>query len=51
MTISKRIAVWASTTLILVSLAAAQQYRVTDLGTFPGGAVSQGNGINVLTLG
>jgi probable HAF family extracellular repeat protein len=31
---------------ILMPLAAAQTYRVTDLGTFPGGTVSQGNAIN-----
>jgi probable HAF family extracellular repeat protein len=48
MTIGKRLAMWGSTFLILVPLAAAQHYTVTDLGTFSGGAVSQGQGINTI---
>jgi len=48
MAISKRLSIWASTILILAPLAAAQSYSVTDLGTFLGGTVSQGYGINVL---
>jgi probable HAF family extracellular repeat protein len=48
MTISKRIAMWASAILILVPLAAAQQYNVTDLGEFQGGGVSQGQAINTI---
>lgn len=43
-----RFAIWASTLLILVPLAAAQQYNVTDLGEFSGGAVSQGQAINTV---
>jgi len=35
-----------SATLMLASLAAAQTYSITDLGTFPGGTVSQGEAVN-----
>jgi probable HAF family extracellular repeat protein len=48
MTNNQRFAVWASVLLILVPLAAGQRYRITDLGTFPGGTVSEGDGINNL---
>ncbi|HVI08161.1 MAG TPA: hypothetical protein VND65_07680 [Candidatus Binatia bacterium] len=39
---------WLASILILAPLVAAQQYTITDLGTFSGGAVSQGNSINDL---
>ena len=48
MTIQKRFAVWAFGILILVPLAAGQQYTITDLGTFAGGDVSEGYGINTI---
>jgi probable HAF family extracellular repeat protein len=48
MAISKRNTFWVSTLLLFVPLAAAQQYRITDLGTFPGGAVSEGYAINTI---
>src|SRR5271169_2633518 len=48
MAINKRLAIWASTILILVPLSAAQKYTITDLGVFPGGAVSQGQGVNIV---
>jgi probable HAF family extracellular repeat protein len=47
MTIGKRCVIWASI-LILAPLALAQKYTVTDLGLFSGGAVSQGNAVNVI---
>ncbi|HEY6291286.1 MAG TPA: hypothetical protein VI455_06945 [Terriglobia bacterium] len=42
----RHFAVWAAAILILAPLAAAQTYRITDLGTFPGGDLSQGQAIN-----
>lgn len=47
MTITKRFAMWAFL-LLLVPLAVAQQYTVTDLGEFPGGTFSQGYAINTI---
>jgi probable HAF family extracellular repeat protein len=46
MSICKRLPL--CTVLLLGSLATAQQYSVTDLGTFPGGSVSQGQSVNVV---
>ena len=37
---------WALTILILAPLAPAQTYNITDLGTFPGGSVSQAQAIS-----
>jgi probable HAF family extracellular repeat protein len=39
---------WArvATFLFLAPLAAAQKYSITDLGTFPGGTISEGQAIN-----
>jgi probable HAF family extracellular repeat protein len=48
MAIGKRFAMWASAILILVPLAAAQQYTITDLGGFGGGNVSEGYAINTI---
>ena len=42
----RQIILWVSVLLLLAPLAAAQTYTVTDLGTFPGGSVSQGQAIN-----
>lgn len=45
---------WINTTLLsllfaaIVPLAAGQSYRITDLGTFSGGTVSQGDAINTV---
>jgi probable HAF family extracellular repeat protein len=43
-----QVAFLGSVLLILAPLAAAQKYNIVDLGTFPGGAVSQGNAVNVV---
>src|SRR5580700_1914805 len=43
---SRQLAIWALAVLTLAPLAAAQTYHITDLGTFPGGDVSQGQAIN-----
>jgi probable HAF family extracellular repeat protein len=52
MATSQRSAKWASALTISVLFIAvpgvAQRYNITDLGTFAGGAVSQGNGLNSL---
>src|ERR1022692_2010712 len=48
MAINKRFAMWALSILILVPLAAAQQYTITDLGGFGGGNVSEGYAINTI---
>ncbi|MGA3079648.1 MAG: hypothetical protein ABSG56_38990, partial [Bryobacteraceae bacterium] len=37
---------WAFTLLVLAAGAAAQTYSIQDLGTFPGGTVSQGQALN-----
>jgi probable HAF family extracellular repeat protein len=39
---------WVTAPLILISGALAQTYNIKDLGTFPGGTVSQGQAINHL---
>jgi len=41
-----RLLAWISTLVIFAPVSPAQSYRVTDLGTFPGGTVSQGQAIN-----
>jgi probable HAF family extracellular repeat protein len=46
MTLGHRFALWTSTVLFLATLATAQEYSVTDLGTFTGGSVSQGQAVN-----
>ncbi|HEV3277134.1 MAG TPA: hypothetical protein VG860_09985 [Terriglobia bacterium] len=43
----RQFAIWALAVLTLAPLAAAQTYHITDLGTFPGGTVSQGDAINL----
>jgi len=48
MLIDKRVAFLTSVVFSLTLLAPAQQYTVTDLGTFPDGSVSQGQAINVV---
>jgi probable HAF family extracellular repeat protein len=48
MKITSRVLALTSLLLLIVPLAAAQTYTITDLGTFSGGAVSQGQGINLL---
>jgi probable HAF family extracellular repeat protein len=54
-TTSQRFTGWAAVLLIfilppfaLAPLASAQKYSITDLGTFPGGSVSQGQAVNLL---
>src|SRR5580704_7126329 len=49
-TISQRFTGWAAVLLIfiLAPFAAAQKYSITDLGTFPGGSISQGQAVNIL---
>jgi hypothetical protein len=42
MKITSRVLALTSLLLLIVPLAAAQTYTITDLGTFSGGAVSQG---------
>jgi len=47
MATGKKLMLFASATVLLLApFAAAQQYNVTDLGLFPGGAVSQVQAIN-----
>lgn len=47
MTISKRFALQVSALLILLPLAMGQKYSIIDLGTFPGGGVSEGQAVNI----
>jgi probable HAF family extracellular repeat protein len=46
MTRNNRFSAWVLTLLLLVPLASAQKYNIIDLGTFPGGNVSQGQAIS-----
>jgi probable HAF family extracellular repeat protein len=46
MTNHTRFGSWVSTLLLVVPLATAQKYTAIDLGTFPGGNVSQGQAIS-----
>jgi len=48
MSICTRLSLCSALVLAMVSLTAAQQYSVTDLGAFPGGNVSQSQAINVV---
>ena len=48
MSICTRLSLCSALVLAVVSLTAAQQYSVTDLGAFPGGNVSQSQAINVV---
>ena len=48
MSICTRLSLCSALVLAVVSLTAAQQYSVTDLGAFPSGNVSQGQTINVV---
>jgi probable HAF family extracellular repeat protein len=48
MATKKRFAILALILPTLASIGFAQQYAVTDLGTFPGGSVSQGQAVNVV---
>jgi probable HAF family extracellular repeat protein len=47
MQLRNRLVVWMIFAVALVPLAAAQKYTIIDLGTFPGGKVSQGQAVNI----